>query len=95
MKPLPSTFTAKGFDHQLVQRQGNLAIYRRNRTGSARAHFEVIRVQHHNGFTLAGVSIPPAETYPTATQWGTNGWTCPDMDSAQRRLALCAARINA
>lgn len=68
-----------------------MAIYRRNRTGSARTHFEVIRVGHHNGFSIAGKVLPPAETYPTAEHWGTKGWTLPDLDSAKAKLAQVLA----
>ena len=86
MKLLPATFTKQGFDHALIQREGNVAIYQRNRTGSARTHFEVVRIGHHNGFTLAGVVIPPAETYPSAEQWGTKGWTCDTLGRANSKM---------
>ncbi len=83
MKQLPSTFTKSGFDHQLLLRIGDVAIYRRNRVKSAVVHFEVVRIGRHNGYELAGNHIPAAETYPGAEQWGSKGWTYSDESHAE------------
>lgn len=83
MKILPDSFTESGFVHELLERTGDVAVYRRFKTGGGPEHFEVIRVARHNGFKIANSIIPPAETYPPASQWGTNGWTYPDKEAAR------------
>lgn len=86
-KPLRESFTESGFVHEILERTGDIAIFRRFKQGSSREHFEVIRVCKHNGFRINGVDIPPAETYPPTTQWGVNGWTLPDEESARAKAA--------
>lgn len=85
MKTLPTEFTEKGFTHRQIYRDGDLAIYERTK-GSAR-HFEVVCIGSHNGYEIAGAKIPPSETYPPSTQWGSKGWTKPTLESAEQKLS--------
>lgn len=75
MKLLETTFTKKGFVHTLVQRHGNVAVYRRQKIGGKAVHFETVIIGSHNGYVIAGATIAPAETYPSSEQWGTKGFT--------------------
>jgi hypothetical protein len=84
MKTLATEFKKSGFDFKQVRRLGDVAIYSK-RKGSADLGFEVIKISHHNGYTIAGNFIPPSETYPSSEQWGTNGFTCDDEQSAIAR----------
>lgn len=86
MKPLDTQFTSRGFTHTLIERHSNVALYARQRAGSQVKHYEVIRVKSHNGFTLGGVTVPPAETYPGAESWGTDGFTFNDLESAREKF---------
>lgn len=84
MKLLPEQFTSGGFLHTQLDRQGTLAIYRRSK--GSHKHYEVIDIKSHNGYTIAGRFIEPAETYPSAEEWGQRGWTCDSWERADEKL---------
>ena len=88
MKQLPELFTSKGFTHRMVKRSGDVALFERYKTDPAKSHFEVVRVQSHNGRTIAGQFLPPAEFYPSTSQWGTHGFTYTEGHSGSRDKAL-------
>ena len=84
MKPLPTQFTKHGWQFQQIARSGNRAVFKKTK-GKA-SSFEVITIQQHNGYTIAGVTIPPAETYPSSEQWGTYGHTSITETAAMDRF---------
>lgn len=88
MKTLPENFTTKGFEHRQLKRIGNIAIFERFQSKPEKCHYEVIRIQSHNGRTIAGNFIPPAEFYPSTSQWGSNGFTYTEGQSGSRDKAL-------
>ena len=93
MKQLPIQFTKQGFNHEQVRREGDVAIYRRApASGAYQHHFEVVRIESHNGYTIAGVHCPPSETYPTPEQWGSRGWTYNDAESANAKFSELVAK---
>ncbi len=85
MKTLPKVLEQKGFTLKQIKREGDKAIYEQTKEGFAKKHYEVIRINRHNGYTLGGQFIAPAETYPGASQWGVNGWTCLDLKAAEAK----------
>lgn len=89
-KTVPTTFMKKGFCYEQMRRQGNWAIYRQTRPGSDMCNYEVVKIGRHNGYTMGGAWIEPAETYPGSSLWGLCGWTCSDMATAQARFAQCS-----
>lgn len=95
MKPIPETFTANGFIHELVERTGDVAIFRRFKMGGGREHFETVVINRHNGFSIAGKDITPAETYPPAQQWGVRGWTFLDKDAAKAKMSDLLSKTSA
>lgn len=88
MKPLPQTFTANGFVHEQLVREGNYAIYRRFKQGGGQEHFEVVRIRSHNGFKIPGTNkvALPAETYPGNEKWGVDGFMCPTIELARAKF---------
>jgi len=80
MKTLPKTFSAGGYLHEQLERDGRFAIYRRSK--GDRRHYEVIEIISHNGYTIAGKYVEPAEVYPSSEKWGLLGWTCDSMGRA-------------
>jgi len=84
-KVIPSEFKKKGFNYKQVRREGNKAIFEQTREGSDIHNFEVVKLGRHNGYVMGGVKIEPAETYPGSSLWGIMGWTCTDLDSANKR----------
>lgn len=92
MKPLPERFRQKGFELELVQRTGNVALYKRFQSNPDKCHYEVIVVQSHNGRTIGESFIEPAEFYPSDSQWGQYGWTFTEGMSGSREQALADAK---
>lgn len=93
MKTLSTFFDKNGFTHRQRVREGDLAIFERWKEGQvAPPHFEVIRIQKHNGHEFPdGRVIEPGESYPVAEDWGVHGWTCPTLEKAMERLKMLKA----
>ena len=88
MKILEDNFSSKGFNLSLVKREGDVAIYKKTLENSETdAHdFEVIAIKRHNGYEIAGIKMPPAEMYPSNTQWGDWAYTCTSREDADKRF---------
>lgn len=81
-RPLTFPFKAGGFEHLLVQRDGDVCLVQRGPW-----NFEVVLIQHRPAETFpGGKSYPPRETYPKPTQWGTAGWSYTTQANAEKRF---------
>lgn len=89
-RPLPETFSESGFRHQQLAREGDVALYERQK--GSRPHWEVIVVQHHKGAVVQGHRIEPCEAYPSASDWGTSGWTLTELEAVWAKFREVAAR---
>lgn len=88
MKILDKKFTNKNFSYKQIIRENNVAIYEQSLidpTESITKRYEVIVIRSHDGYEINGNKVAPAEMYPSANHWGILGWTCLDMESAQKR----------
>ncbi len=92
-KPIPTQFTKKGFRHVQTVRVGDWAIYERSK-GQSR-HWEVVHIRRHNGYTIAGAHVEPAEYYPASEDWGTHGFTLTEEADAMDKLDQLTAKPNA
>jgi len=72
-KQLNTEFTECGFHFKEELRKKNIAIYSKEKNGIK--SYETIIVTRHDGYTIAGNYIEPAEVYPSNTAWGKNGFT--------------------
>ena len=88
MKILEESFTSKGFKLQQVKRDGDIAIYKKQLDDPEceNYHYEVIAIKRHNGYEIAGVKMPPAEMYPSDSQWGDWAFTCNTIEDANKRF---------
>lgn len=86
MKKLAKQFTSKGFTYTEVTRVGNKAIYKQSKDDQSSTSFEVVKIGKHNGYELNGVKIAAAETYPSTSLWGVQGWTYRDLDDAKKKF---------
>lgn len=93
-EPIKTAFRRSGMEYTQLERRGNTAIYRQHRVGAEPRHdcFEVIKIGAHDGYTMGGAFIPPAETYPGASQWGVAGWTYRTLAEAKEKLQELAPR---
>lgn len=89
MKPLAAEFKKGEFDHKLVKREGDFAIYWRKAPHHRDAHYEVIVVQHQPARTFPnGETVEEREGYPSSEQWGKYGWTYNSLPAAELKLKL-------
>ena len=73
MKTLPARFHSNGFAFEQIDRQGDIALFRKTK-GNFET-FEVVRIQHTpEGPTPWGYS-EGGERMPASEQWGTHGWS--------------------
>lgn len=86
MKKLEKEFTKCGFNHKLVVRKKDVAIYERQGITARDPHYEVIRIAKHNGYKIGKQFIEAAETYPGNSLWGIQGWTCQTLEAARERF---------
>jgi len=87
MKKIDKEFTSKNFLHKQIHREQDYAIYERSyQTSPDKKHYEVIRIQSHNGYAFGGQKYPPSEFYPSSTTWGLNGFTCISREAAYKKL---------
>ncbi len=75
MKAINKQFLSKGYRFKQIHRDGVFAVYERLRVGTNRKHYEVIKIQSHNGYSIAGKAYPASEYYPSSRDWGTSGFT--------------------
>ena len=87
MKKLSTEFESAGFKYKQIHRENAYAIYERSYISNIeKKHYEVIKIQSHNGIEIAGNKIPPSEFYPSSNSWGTNGFTCISRENAYKRF---------
>jgi hypothetical protein len=73
-KPLAANYRKNGYDYALIDRTERVALYRQSDASGFKA-FEVCRVLRHEGRTIGGAAMPPAEFLPSTEQWGQQAWT--------------------
>lgn len=85
-KPLAESFNKNGFRYDLVARTDQVAMYGQNDADNGKfVAYEVCRVLRHNGRTIAGQYVPPAEFLPSSEQWGQQAWTLMNEASAHAK----------
>ena len=87
MIPLPDRFRFDGFDFELVQREGDIALLRKSKPHHREPCYEVVIVQKHKANKWPnGTSSPDREAMPHTEAWGTSGWSYSDLPSAKKRF---------
>src|SRR5688572_18543650 len=94
LTPLSTSFESHGFRFYQEWRQGNLAMYRKSSRSHGWVGYEVIRIRHHDGYTIAGRYCPPAEVYPRSEKWGVDGFSCASLSRAYEKVAEMGIRGN-
>jgi hypothetical protein len=87
-RPLPR----RRFDFKLSAREGDIALFKKTKTGVAATFFEVVIVQRHSGYTIADKFIQPGEHMPSNEKWGTHGWSYSDSESAWKKFGELKAQ---
>jgi len=88
MKKIDKEFSSKGFLFKQIHREGDFAIYERHSETSDVKHYEVIKIQSHNGYAISGQKYPASEFYPSSNSWGSDGFTCSSKSQSYKRLDI-------
>jgi len=87
MTPLAKTFRFDGFDFELVQREGDVALFRKSKPTHRDPSYEVVILRKHPEQTFpSGKFYPARESMPPSESWGTEGWSYSDLPSAKTRF---------
>lgn len=84
MKTLATSQRIGGYDLSQIKRVEDVALFEKK--GGAFTSYEVVIVQRHNGFVIAGNVVPPGESMPSTSQWGKSGWTCRTLTEAATKF---------
>lgn len=68
-------YTKNGHEFEIIERMGDIGIFKGTRIGGLSVTWEVIHIQSHNGREVHGTYCPPSEYPPSNEQWGAKGWT--------------------
>lgn len=83
-KLLPLEFDKNQFHFKELLRDGEYRIYEKTK-GKYRG-FEVVRTRFHNGYTIGGVFIKPAQMLPSNEEWGKHGFSPLTYEKCLKRL---------
>ena len=86
MKSLKRYHSRNGYDWNIIDRKGDIAIAYGGSIG-----WEVFEVQRHNGREIGGKRFEPAEYAPSNEQWGLKGWSFKEELQARRKFSELTA----
>jgi hypothetical protein len=95
VKEIPPAFRQNGFEFKLLQREGNIGLFRKTKPKLSFESFEVVIIQRHDTFTIQGKQVGAGEHLPSSEQWGVKGWTYSDRVSAGRKFDQLKLRASA
>lgn len=83
MKQLSNNYRKNGYEFNIVQRNGDVAIYSQHSQETGQIiYYETFIVQKNKERTIAGKLIPSSESSPSNEQWGSEGYTTTNLESA-------------
>lgn len=88
MRVMPDTFRKYNAIFNMVKRVGNVCIYARKPENGKITYETVIAQIAKKDRIIDGVVVTAAgdEMYPSCEMWGNQGWTYPDLNTANLRL---------
>lgn len=100
-KILPNNFVKTGFVFHLIQRKGDVAIYKKKKEDYEKFNYEVIKIRRHDAMVIGknkdgqDIMVEKSEQYPCSTEWGQYGWTYLTLDAARTKfLELLSVNQN-
>jgi len=85
VKPLSESFKSDGFNFRQLYREGDIALFEKSKSERNRG-YEVVRIQKREACLAFGKLLPAREVMPSSERWGKDGWTYPDLTSAQAKF---------
>ena len=91
MKTLATTYGKNGHQFNLVQRDGDVAIYAQDEPAN---YFEVFEVQKNKERFVGGRFIEASESTPSNEQWGQQGFTVYGILAANKKAKELREKID-
>ncbi len=85
MKVLPEISRQSNFNYKQLIRDGKYAIYEKSKHNCIIC-YEVIQINSHENYQIAGITIEAAEVYPSSESWGTLGFTYKTKELAFKKF---------
>lgn len=87
MKTLPKTFGSDEFDCEQLAREGDIALFVKQKPEFRFKNYEVVIIQKREVYTWPnGLTTPAHEAMPSSRDWGKNGWTFQTFEDAELRF---------
>lgn len=90
MKAIRELYTRQGFHHQLIRREGNVAVYKQEKNNYKAFEVVVLRTMKKDN-ALTG-QMTGDERLPSTSDWGVFGWTYRSEDDANRKFEELIAK---
>lgn len=88
MKPLGDSYRKNTYHYEIIKRVGDIAIAKqRLRPGVGCLAYEVIIIQKKEASEIKGVIVEAHEAAPGNEQFGNLGWTYPNLERAEKKMA--------
>jgi hypothetical protein len=81
MIPLKNVYIIKGFEHKLIKRINDWAIFSQVKRNKIIA-YEVVKIVKYNDINMFDKLILAHETLPGNEKWGADGFTCFTIEEA-------------
>jgi hypothetical protein len=76
MKILPATFRSDDFDFVQLRREGDIAIFVKQKPPFKFKSYEVVIIQKRDAYAWPnGATTPAHEAMPSSRDWGKYGWS--------------------
>ncbi len=85
MRILPTTFGSDDFQFQQLEREGDIALFVKQKPPLTFKSYEVVIVQKRDQVTWRNGLTTPTQTPPSSRDWGKYGWTFQTLEDAELR----------
>ena len=82
MRTLATTFRKHGYDYELLKRNNVAAIFAQKSEGEVIA-YETIKIKKFDVRGIGDRILEAGEYYPSTGSWGTDGFTCRNLERAE------------
>ena len=87
MRTIPQNYKKDGFNFELIERNGNVAIYKQSKPDYVSVNYETVIIRKRktdNDFvgTKAG-----DEYLPSTSEWGMYGWSYRTLEQAREKMS--------
>src|SRR5262249_55062329 len=95
MQTLQFPLVKNGYQHDLLERAGNVCLVQRVNTSTGSVHWEVVILHRKPAKTLpSGRTRPAGEAYPSTSSWGQAGWTYIELREARERFEALVGKVG-